>query len=110
QHFVGQSISLVDQHVTLVVYQARGGRLAAQVADDLPTGALLNDLDLVVLVLEKPSFLFFLNHLGPLVLIDALARKDLSSNDRALNAGTYPEGGVPHIAGLLTKDGAEELL
>ena len=64
----------------------------------------------VALVLLSSFSLGVLDLLGALVLLGALAREDAGVDDDARDAGRNPQRGVADVAGLLTEDGAEELL
>ena len=70
----------------------------------------MENADLVLQVLLHHVELFLLDRLGPVVLLDALAREDLDADDDPLDARRADEGGVAHVAGLFAEDRAEELL
>ena len=70
----------------------------------------MKDADLVLQVLLHHLELVGLDGLGPIVLLDALAREDLDADDDALDARRADERRVADVAGLLAEDGAQQLL
>ena len=69
-----------------------------------------DDPDLILDVPVHPLDLALFDRLRAEVFVDALAREDLHVDDGAFDARRRLERGVADVAGLLTEDGAEQLL
>ena len=110
QHLDRDLLALGQEHLALVVDQARRGGLADQELLHLRVVGLGDDLDLVLLVAVELLGLGLLDGGRALVLVGALAREHAGADDHAGHARGHAQRGVADVAGLLAEDGAEQLL
>ena len=104
-------LALADEHVAgLEVDHVALQLLIAEHVGDLLVAGVGDDADLILDVAVHPLDLALFDRLRAHVLVDALAREDLHVDDGAFDARRRLERGVADVAGLLTEDGAEQLL
>ncbi len=111
QHVRREHGALLEQPLAAVLVERVGAqRLVVQHLHDALLHLVVKNADLVLQVLLHHLELFGLDRLGPVVLLDALAREDLHADDDPLDARRADERGVADVAGLLAEDRAQQLL
>src|SRR4051794_28498108 len=111
QHVLGERRALAQQALAAVLVVEIGARfLPLQHADHALLHFVVKDADLILEVLLHHLELIVLDGLGAVVLLDAFSREDLHADDDALDARRADQRRVAHVPGLLTEDGAEQLL
>jgi hypothetical protein len=102
--------ALGEEHLALVVDEARLRRATGEELLHAGVGGLADDLDLIRHVLLELGALRVFDLSRAVVLLRALAGEDARVDDDAADARRDAQRGVTDIARLLTEDGAEQLL
>ncbi|MNO49928.1 hypothetical protein D3C76_402890 [compost metagenome] len=105
--FDGQFKPLGTIQLVQTIFAVTGGQQqVAGAAED----AVFQDLELFGQVLLRFLQLHLFDFFGALVFFHAIAGKDLHVNHGTVHTVRHTQGGVLHIGGLLTEDGAQQLL
>ena len=105
--FDGQLKPLGTIELVQTIFAVTGGQQQVAGAAE---NAVFQDLELFGQVLLRFLQLHLFDFFGALVFFHAIAGKDLHVNHGTVHTVRYTQGGVLHIGGLLTEDGAQQLL